>query len=855
MKSQKNRTNRLSKRIVSMTVFFTAIFLVLVMAVLAFLYVSQATVTRQESAMTSSRNVVSSLQSFVFDTSQAAKDLAVNPSIIEYVNLVSTGAQAIPQVGDAHYLLYQNVMNLINAVEDYAPAGLYDFVFIAMNTPCSSGLDGCYVGTKNAISNETWNLTSRPWYQEYLTQESGLLVTHPYIDQRSGEYTVSYIQPIMSDNQVIGYLGIDTLLSTIPAILDKYDYLNNPLKETIIMHRTSLNEQTLLYTSKEELNAYFMKTSLQIQALDEEFGYINNGLYALTHHEVSLHDQILVVNVAGINYDGYFASIEGSNMMVLVLHVNPPLMGIEVTFAALVGSVVLLTVLISMFLSARINKTLSPIGDILTTLDEIKKGNFGVRLNVRDNNELRNVADAINIMSHEIGEQVDLVYRSYVYDSITGLKNRRASHEQIETDYFSSNEKSAVLLIDVDNLKNINVTKGQSVGDEILKAFAKRLQQSVKNPDAVYFNGSNEFIFIIPKVKNLEVVEAEILRVFDKFRTPIEIKNLKIDVRSSIGVAVYPYDGKNMDELIKKCDTALFKAKETGKGKFIFYNDQLTREVIYKAQINEQLNDALQKGQLYLKYQPLIDNRNEIYGFEALVRWNSPTLGEISPQVFIANAEESQMIIPIGNWILKEACRAQVEIFKQFNKPFVMSVNVSPVQMLQQDFIDILRSIIKETDIDPHCLVLEITENVVMESSYLLDKTIEYIHEIGAKIALDDFGTGYASLTYLRQLPFDNLKIDKSFVDGIFASKKDHSIIGTIVELVHNLNMKVVAEGVETRKQYEFLKQITTDIFQGYLFSKPLHYDDLIQYIDQFYKVSRQKRIDVFANKDYTEPR
>ncbi len=308
-----------------------------------------------------------------------------------------------------------------------------------------------------------------------------------------------------------------------------------------------------------------------------------------------------------------------------------------------------------------------------------------------------------------------------------------------------------------------------------------------------------------------------------------------------------------MDELIKKCDTALFKAKEAGRGKFVFYNDQITREVTYKSQINEQLSDALQKKQLYLKYQPLIDNRNEIYGFEALVRWNSPTLGEISPQIFIANAEESQMIIPIGNWILQEACRTLAKINQIFDKPFVMSVNVSPVQILQKDFIDILRQILRDTDIDPKSLVLEITENVVMESSYLLDKTIETIHEIGAKIALDDFGTGYASLTYLRQLPFDNLKIDKSFVDGIFASKKEHSIIGTIVEFVHNLNMKVVAEGVETRRQYEFLKQITTDIFQGFLFSKPLLYEDLIQFIDQFYKVARQKRIDVFANKDYHE--
>jgi EAL domain-containing protein (putative c-di-GMP-specific phosphodiesterase class I) len=175
------------------------------------------------------------------------------------------------------------------------------------------------------------------------------------------------------------------------------------------------------------------------------------------------------------------------------------------------------------------------------------------------------------------------------------------------------------------------------------------------------------------------------------------------------------------------------------------------------------------------------------------------------------------------------------------------------VQILQKDFIDVLKKVFVHTDIDPHFLVLEITEGILIDSTIYQEETINFIHEIGAKIALDDFGTGYASLTYLRKLPFDNLKIDKSFVDGIFSSKKDHSILGTIVQLVHNLNMIVIAEGVETRKQYEFLKQITTDVFQGFLFSQALDLDGIAKYVDQFYKVNKTKRIDVFASKDYTE--
>ncbi|MDD4355092.1 MAG: EAL domain-containing protein, partial [Candidatus Izemoplasmatales bacterium] len=207
----------------------------------------------------------------------------------------------------------------------------------------------------------------------------------------------------------------------------------------------------------------------------------------------------------------------------------------------------------------------------------------------------------------------------------------------------------------------------------------------------------------------------------------------------------------------------------------------------------------------------------------------------------------------IGNWILEEACKAQVDMLRRFNRKFVISVNVSPVQLMQKDFINILKQIIRQTEIDPHYLVLEITEGVLIESNLYLEEIVDYLHEIGAKIALDDFGTGYASLTSLKQIPFDNLKIDKSFVDGIFGPKKEHDMISRIIQLVHSLDILVVAEGVEKRRQYEYLKQISTDVFQGFLFSKPLGFEEALHYIDQFYKVAKSKRIDVFASKDYYE--
>jgi diguanylate cyclase (GGDEF)-like protein len=528
-----------------------------------------------------------------------------------------------------------------------------------------------------------------------------------------------------------------------------------------------------------------------------------------------------------------------------------PGLGLEATFLVMVAGILVVMIFVSLLLSRKVRKTLSPIDDILDSIEDIKQGNYNVHVKVNENNELRKVADAINLMSREIGKQVELVYQSFLYDNMTGLKNRKACHGEINDILKKETDKMAVCLLEIDNLKSISVTKGHGISEKLIKGIAERLKRIVLDQNFIYSNGGNEFLFLIPNVRGLERVENEVNKILERFLEPIDIDQLKVEVKINVGIALYPSDGHDIEELSKRCDTALFKARQAGSGKYVFYNEQLSKEVFFKSQISEQLAQAIKNRQLYLKFQPLIDNKNEIYGFEALVRWKSPTLGEISPQIFVANAEESHLIIPIGNWILAEACKAQVDMLRRFNRKFVISVNVSPVQLVQKDFINILKQIIRDTEIDPHCLVLEITEGVLIESNLYLEEIVDYLHEIGAKIALDDFGTGYASLTSLKQIPFDNLKIDKSFVDGIFGPKKEHDMISKIIQLVHSLDILVVAEGVEKRRQYEYLKQISTDVFQGFLFSKPLEYDEAVRYVDQFYKVAKSKRIDVFASKDY----
>lgn len=845
----KIKRNNLSRRIVSLTVFWDAIYLVIVVAVIAFVYISSANQSKMENANTQASTAYLAIQAFSDETFSDLNALASDQDIIDYMKyLNSASSPTITDPLNPNYDMYQAFLTKLDSIVGYDNGGIYDFIFIASEHNCSTGTDGCYIGSGEHYSSDSWSLHERPWFLDLGSNHE--VISSPYLDSLTSDMVITFVQKIEDSGSVIGYLGIDVLVQNLDSVIYVYDYFSAEEGKYLILFEEKDNAYQILHFSNSDYPNYSLASSNDFASIDHNYGFTSGMNNIVTSFQ---YDGVDSTEVFGEDYFISSYQILGTNWILSVLVTDNQSIGLQGAFFILLCSVIGLMGIVSMILSRKINRTLSPINNILDSIDEIKNGNYDVKIEVEERNELKSVADALNLMSKEIGKQVDLVYDTYVYDHLTGLKNRKAVHTEIDEALFDGVDKVAVCLLDIDNFKSINVTKGQNIADELLKAITARLKSTLRYKEYIYFNSGNEFVFIIPKVKQLETVEAEVLKVIESFQDPLEVMNLKVDVRIHLGIAIYPSDGKNMSELMKKCDTALYKAKESSSAKFVFYNDQLTREVNYRAQINEELSLALEKNQLYLKYQPLIDNKNEIYGFEALVRWNSPTLGEISPNIFIANAEESHLIIPIGTWILKEACATQVKLKKQFQKSFKMSINVSPVQIIQKDFIDVLRRIIRETQIDPQDLVLEITEGVLIETTIYLDETIHFLHEVGAKIALDDFGTGYASLTYLRQIPFDNLKIDKSFVDGIFAGKKDHSIIGTIVDLVHNLDMKVVAEGVETRKQYEYLKQISTDIFQGFLFSKALELEDLKKFIDQFYKVAKTKRVDVFASKDYTE--
>ncbi len=844
-KRRKNtlKKNSLINRIVSLTVFLDALFLILVLSGAVLLYYVNFNKTRDANAIFQSQVFETSVNDIFDEIISDTHNLAGDEDVINYLNYINAGNPAIIDNADPNYEIYARYLVQTEGVMTYQEDNTYDLVYVASETECSAGTDGCAITYDGVLSFADWNLSDRPWYTSL--GESNSALTNPYVDGLTGEYVLSYVEKVFNGDILIGYVGIDLKLSSLATILTEI-HSNQIQEENEIVIFSDITDQTkAIYCSGLESQTCFMSPSADFLTIDQANGYGDQGLnYVFQNYNPNgselldvFNDKFLVI----------YTDIDVANLTLVTLFYADQIFQIEIIFAILVFIAAIIIFLVAIVINKSVKRSLSPIEDIVDSIEEIKNGNYDVYINIKENNELKQIGDAINLMSDEIANQVKKTYESLAYDNLTGLKNRSSSSSEIDATIFKSSRRAAVCLIQIDNLKNINVTKGQMIGDNLIKAIADELKVVLKTGETLFSNGGNEFVYIKEKIQSLESVEYALNRLLLHFKEPLVVKNIKTEVKFHIGVSVYPADGTTLDELIKKCDTALFKATETGSKKVIFYNDKIARAVSYQADVSEQLSLAIKKDQLFLKYQPLITNKNEIYGFEALARWISPSLGEIGPEVFIASAEESYLIIPIGTWILKQACYAQVELRKKYKQEYVMSVNVSPVQILQKDFTDIVRKIIRETDITPKYLTLEITESVFIEATVVLEDTIEELHSLGVKLSLDDFGTGYASLTYLRQINFDNLKIDKTFVDGIFGNVKDHRIIGTIVNLVHNLDMKVIAEGVETKKQYEYLKQISTDIFQGYIFSKPVTLEELYKFIEKFYQIAKNRRADVFA--------
>ncbi|WML44723.1 bifunctional diguanylate cyclase/phosphodiesterase [Neobacillus sp. PS3-40] len=413
-------------------------------------------------------------------------------------------------------------------------------------------------------------------------------------------------------------------------------------------------------------------------------------------------------------------------------------------------------------------------------------------------------------------------------DELTNLWNRRGFFTMARNELAiakTCNQSGAILFIDLDNFKLVNDMYGHHNGDLLLKMIAERLKTCSRNRDVLSRIGGDEFTFMLIDASS-QTAEKVCCQIIDALSKPFLIEGNEIFITSSIGVSCYPVDGENIDILLQHADHSMYTIKKTGKNGYRFYSEMndLSNE---KVTIELGLRNAIERNEFTLHYQPQFDlHTGNICGVEALIRWNSKEQGLMSPADFIPIAEETNLIIPIGAWVVNTACKQNKEWQKCGYPPICVSVNISIQQFKQPNFIETVQNALKESELDPKYLKLEITESLFLGDKRENIEKLEKLKKLGVKISLDDFGSGYSSLSYIRYIPIDELKVDKSFIQDVPNKSKDEAIIKTIIELANSLDVKVVCEGIEKKEQADFLKQTHCDAIQGFYFSVPLKSED-----------------------------
>jgi diguanylate cyclase (GGDEF)-like protein len=422
--------------------------------------------------------------------------------------------------------------------------------------------------------------------------------------------------------------------------------------------------------------------------------------------------------------------------------------------------------------------------------------------------------------------QVQLEHQAN-YDALTGLPNRNLLHDRLRQAVYSQRapRNIGVVFMDLDHFKLINDSLGHSTGDKLLKGMAERLRAVLREGDTVGRVGGDEFVLILSDQANEEGVFRTMQRIAAKVAEPIVIEGRELYVTCSAGISLYPQDGRDVDTLLRNADAAMYRAKEHGRANFQFYTSEMNERVSDRLALESALRRALERREFALHYQQKVDLRTgEIIGAEALVRWSHPEWGLVRPARFIPIAEETGLIVPLGEWVVHEAAR-QCRAWREAGlNPGVVSVNLSARQFRQEGLVRTVSRILEETGLDPASLEMELTESMVMHNVETAIATLQGLKSLGISLSVDDFGTGYSSLSYLKDLPIDTLKIDRAFVRdiGTGAEAEDGILAQAIISLGHAMHLKVIAEGVETDAQVHFLKRHGCDQVQGFLYGEPV---------------------------------
>ena len=447
----------------------------------------------------------------------------------------------------------------------------------------------------------------------------------------------------------------------------------------------------------------------------------------------------------------------------------------------------------------------------------------------KSNQELQAGISPLDRAERALQEREEQLLHDAFHDKLTGLPNRVSFIDRLEHAILYAKRREnylfAVLFLDLDRFKVVNYSLGHAIGDQLLQAIANRLQACVRPGDTVARLGGDEFTILLENIQNVEDATQVADHIQKELTLPFNLSGNQVFTAASIGIALSTPDYDRSEELLCDADTTMYRAKVLGKGRYEVFDKTMHTQAMALLQLENDLRRAIERQEFRLHYQPIVSLKsNRVTGFEALARWQHPERGLVSPAEFIPVAEETGLIVPIGAWVLREACRQMRAWQVQFpvHSPLTISVNISGKQFSQPDLIKQIKQILHETGLDARSLKLEITESVLMENAESAVAMIVQLQNLGIRLSMDDFGTGYSSLSYLHRFPIDTLKIDRSFVNDVDVDAEKIEIISTVVALAWNLGMDVVAEGVETKKQMYQLKALKCEFGQGYFFSRPL---------------------------------
>jgi diguanylate cyclase (GGDEF)-like protein len=572
-------------------------------------------------------------------------------------------------------------------------------------------------------------------------------------------------------------------------------------------------------------NTLFSEYNATNERLPSTFEYRNNELtYEFKNGKLHIYQPVSIQGEG--NVIGSLYIISSLDLIYSQIRDN-----IIITFL-----IILLALLLAVILTAKTQRMISePILSLSNTTKKIKnEKDYSIRVDHDEFLEIEELSDGFNAMLEEIQSRDENLQRLATYDELTNIPNRNYFIDLLNQAITRGNRKSqrhAVLFMDLDRFKNINDSLGHSKGDELLIKVAKRLNIIIRGDDIVARFGGDEFTFLLRDLPSSNQAAEVADRILEVLNEPFDMDNHNVVVVPSIGIVLFPDNGNTPEELLKNADTAMYRAKNSGGNKYLFFTDNMNKEAQLHQELEEALRNAIYNHEFILHYQPKFDlHSGKSLGMEALARWNRPNNGLVAPNLFIPIAEETGLIIPMGKQILDQAISQTKVLIDKHIFDGKLAVNISARQFEDKDLLNNIKSLLEKHNLSPENLEIELTEAAVMNETEDAISTLKEIRDAGISIAMDDFGTGYSSLSYLKKFPLNTLKIDMSFIRDMDQSEENKSIVKSIIDLSHILKLNVVAEGIETEEQAKILTDMGCDVAQGYYFSKPLDFNKISEF-------------------------